>query len=521
MRLATTNSWSLSFRARDNPCLFSWSFRADPNNVIPRSGLALSHWNVTAQTKLPMTGEIVTRSAWQLYETGQLTVDGPHYYIVPTTTTGLYANTFGVGTAIVSAPIFWAYNQLNGIRAPTDVCAYNREKLAEIAKLSASMFTAASTAIMFLVFLKLSPAERDSRRVTLDALIMTLLYSMGTTMLSVNSQALWQHAPNTMFLSLGIFCLLKADRSGASRLYAALTAASLSAATFCRPTSAVYPMAVGAYLAIRMAIPGANSTRRQRFQSALVYAFVGAIFGGLFLYHNQSYFGSMFTTGQNVAATTIAPSKGVSGIWATPFLTGAAALFFSPSRGLFIHSPFLMFAPQGIINLRRHMALAPFLLGAMTLTYAASTFFDYWGGWTFGTRPLCDTMPIFTSLVALALPGILGSRLVSFVFVLFGLASIGAHVIGNLAYDPLIWNYQKVVPDGQGGYRPILDYKVIVNQETPPDKMTNLNIDNVDFRQDRLWNWSTSQLVFLYNHLSLARRVKADTISSWKAGNLN
>eukprot|EP01133_Synstelium_polycarpum_P007288 gene7288-8470_t len=523
MRLATTkNSWSLAVRAVDHPCLFTWNYRDDPSpHAPPRVGLSLAHWNVTTKTRLA-SGETVTKSAWQLYEMGRMTLDGPKYSLVRTTEPGLFANTFGVGTAITAAPIFWAYAKLHRAKDVMDVCAFDRNILGDAAKLAASVFSAVSATAMFFVFLRLSPVGATLKSTTLNALIMTLLYAMGTTMLSVNSQALWQHAPNTMFLSLGILFLLKADEPGTSRRHAALASVALSAATFCRPTSAVYPIAVGVYLAVRVIIPGL-ATRSQRLATATIYALVGAIFGALFLYHNHQYFGSPFATGQMIAASGIALTKGVdTGTWSTPFLTGALALFLSPSRGLFVHSPFLMYAPRGLSNLRSHPAIAPFLLAAFVLTYAASTFFDYWGGWAFGTRPLTDTSPIFSSLVALALPNILDNSFLSMTFIVASIWSISVHIIGNVAYDPMIWNYQKATPSNTANqpFQPITDYKIITNQAAPPPDMVHLNIDDISIRHDRLWQWSSSQIVFLYQHFSLSRAVKQHTIDSWKAGRL-
>ncbi|GAM29469.1 hypothetical protein SAMD00019534_126450 [Acytostelium subglobosum LB1] len=512
------------------PCLFSWSFWADDHSP-PRTGLSLQHWNITTQAQLKKNGPPEIVSAWQLYEMGRIKMETSHYNLVPTSQKGIYVNTFSIGTAIVSAPIFYVYNKLfhpSVQQSTIELCKYDRLSLLTVSKFTASLFTALSCGVMFMVFNRIISETRAGAATNntvkyVAAIGLSVLYGLGTTLASINSQALWQHAPNTLFISLGMYFYirLQQDSTGFERS-AIMCSLSLSLATLCRPTSALYPLAVLLRLLGNTVVPG-NVGFKKQATKLLLYGSIGAVIGAAFLYHNHHFFQSPFTTGQTVAAEKLATSKtGLAGSWTTPFWTGASTLFFSPSRGLFTHSPFLIFALMAFFfsDKQSVVTLAPFIASTTVLTYAASTFFDYWGGWCFGARPLTDTMSTYLALIAASIPRLHRWQPLALLLACTGALSIVVHMIGMYSYDPLIWNYQKAIKNTSTGQLELIDnFDVITGKQDAPPGTVMVNIDDLQYRW-RLWDWINGQPIYLLKHLSLARAVKKNSIQLWIKGQL-
>ncbi|EGG15365.1 hypothetical protein DFA_10199 [Cavenderia fasciculata] len=550
LRLSSTPFSSSSspflFNPRENPCLFLWDFVADRSQP-PMQGLSLSHWNISTSVKLD-NGQTTVKTAWQLYEMKRVTFSSATYFVQPTLFDQYYANTFGIGTAIVSAPIFYLYTTFVHPFVTTttvDVCAYDRSHLAEISKFTASFFTAASAAIMYLCFKRVSSLFGENNdnatttTTTMTNIVLTIVYALGSSMWSINSQALWQHSPNTFFLCVGLYYLLTLHTHNYGCWKAsALCSLCLSIATFCRPTSVLYPMSVAVFLSLKLVSTIISSSQKPNtsklFKSIIAFGLVGGLFGGLFLFHNQYYFGSPFTTAQNIAAESLSVAKQSDGVWTSPFLVGLSTLLFSPSRGLFVHSPILLASLFGLVRVivspKRYAILLPFIVSTIVLVIAASKFFDYWGGWCFGSRPLTDTMPVLFILLAvfiyplvISLSSSSWSKVLIGILSILAIVSIGIHGIGAYSYDPMIWNYAKATKTKDvhlGGIQLSTNFDIITEQKPMPSNTFLVNIDEAQYRW-RLYDWNNPQLLFLFRNLDLATRVRQRNIQSWKEGKLN
>src|SRR5439155_14621317 len=80
------------------------------------------------------------------------------------------------------------------------------------------------------------------------------------------------------------------------------------------------------------------------------------------------------------------------------------ATLFSPSRGLFVFSPFLLFLfVRFCPSYRRRYKLSPLeiLLLAFALAWwiGASRWFMWWGGGSYGPRLLCELLPCLVILL--------------------------------------------------------------------------------------------------------------------------
>ena len=150
---------------------------------------------------------------------------------------------------------------------------------------------------------------------------------------------------------------------------------------------------------------------------------------------------------------------------------GLVGLLVSPSRGLFVFSPFLLLAVVGIWQawrasrgevasaLVRESSLAAI---ASWVAYASVAY--WWAGWSYGNRYLLDAIPLLTLCVAYAIDrGALNGRLRSTLAVA-ALAWSALLQFGGSLYAYTYWN----------GYN---------WNATPP----------IDETPERLWDWTDPQ----------------------------
>jgi hypothetical protein len=377
------------------------------------------------------------------------------YYLVPSALPGRSVGTFGLGSGLVALPAMFVARLAFGELGARPAVVWL------VARAVAALCTAASAALVFAAAVAFVSRGR--------ALALALAYALGGCAWSIASQALYQHGPNMLFLALGAFALARPGRR-----YAAVSGAAFAAASWCRPTSAVAVVVVGLWLLIR---------RRESF-----VAFVGGALVPLVLLalYQWRYLGAPWSTGQTTRAASIALQKtGSADPWQTPLLTGAAGLLASPSRGLLVFSPlFALAAPGTVIALReaRFAWLRPLALTAAILTLLACKWFDWWGGWTYGYRPLVDATPLYALLMLPMVDVVWARRSRLAVATALLLWSTAAQALGAFTYDTDGWN----VRDGH-------------------------DIDDRRWRS-RLWSVRDSAIVYYATHAAASRaaRLAAD-----------
>jgi hypothetical protein len=243
-------------------------------------------------------------------------------------------------------------------------------------KLIASLLAASSAALLYLLL-----RRRAEPR---DALLLTLAFAFGTTTWVISSQALWQHGLAEL-LAVGALLLLTGPCTP-SRALAAGILCGLIAAN--RPPDAILAVALGLY--------GLWWARRRppalRSLGLPLLVAGAALPLGLVLAYNLGVTGS-------VAGGYGLPGKAT--FFQHPLLTGVAGLLFSPTRGLFIFSPFLAFLPLcfrdalGVSGARaraRGLTLALGIAVALQVLLYAKT--DWRIGFCWGPRWLTDLLPL-------------------------------------------------------------------------------------------------------------------------------
>lgn len=382
------------------------------------------------------------------------------YYLVPSALPGRSVGTFGVGAGLVALPA------LALVRLVAGELTARPELVWLTVRVVAAACVAGSAAFVFL-----AAAAFTTRR---RALAVAVAYAAGGCGWSIASQALYQHGPDMLLLALGAWQLTRLPQVAGDGAPGAATWAGLAlgAATWMRPTSAVVVLAVAAWLAW---------ARRRALWPFLVAAAVPLV---LLAAYQWRYLGAPWETGQEARASSVALHKtGVGDPWQTPLALGAAGLLFSPSRGLFVFSPlFALALPGAFIAFRqpRFAVLRPLALAALSLTVVACKWFDWWGGWTYGYRPLVDLTPLLALLALPTLDALFARRWR--VAVAAGLLgwSVAVQALGAYCYDTDGWNARQ-----------------------------GRDIDRPQFRA-RLWSVADSQILYYATHARAARRARLE-----------
>ena len=288
------------------------------------------------------------------------------------------------------------------VGAPVESWAPGLEKL-----------SAAAIAALSMVLLFWALGGVVSRR---WALGIALIYAFGTSTWSVSSQGLWQHGPSQLFLALLLVCLVKGMSDERFLAYAGF---AMSAAVVMR------------YIDLLIVLPVAVCILATRPHLALRFALWAlAPLIGFFAY-NLAYFGAMV----GGSGSTNVP------IWAffvqVPLVEGLRGTLLSPSRGLFVYSPVLLFSVGGLVwvALRGPLLFRALAAGVVVVVPVVAKWYQWWGGDSWGPRLLADTAPLLAFFLYPVTRLLDRHALLKVVFVLLAATSVTAHGLGAFFYD--------------------------------------------------------------------------------------
>jgi hypothetical protein len=321
---------------------------------------------------------------------------------------------YPIGTSLLVAP---AVGVIAAIR-PVWAMQLREAIPARTEQFLASIIGAATGVVFFwLIFL-------NFRSVPI-ALISAFVLAFSTSVWSTATRALWQHGPLILMLSIAMVLLTLARRKPAIAQFVSLP---LVAGYVIRPTGIV-PLAILSLYVLfyyRSWVP--------KYAAWLLLIAIPWIIYNLSIYGTPLpvyYVGEAFNQ-------------------QTHFFEGVLGNLFSPSRGLFVFSPVLLFALSGFaIALQSPeqrplaIALALIVVGHMIIVGAASM---WWAGHTFGPRFTTDILPILVYFTAFnfRLPGVISRRLqqaVSSLVIFLAVVSAVIHAQGAIRYGTWQWNY--------------------------------------------------------------------------------
>lgn len=360
------------------------------------------------------------------------------YYLVRTGEH--YVHTQGPGAGILSLPIFFLALIIFNF-APDSAIAFF------LTKFTASLLIASSAAFLYSGLKEITKEK--------IAFYITLIYSLCSCVWSISSQQMWQHTGSEFFLAMSIYFLIKGLRQ---RKFVAYSGFSLASAVVARPTNGIVFIILLIYILHKY---------RDQLSKFIGYAAAPALF---LMWYNHHYFGSIFIFGQLIYGPICALIKrGTPELWSSPFMEGLSGLMISPSRGLLVYSPVFVFSFVGIIRTwtQKNNLLQKYLsIAALSLIIIACKWFSWWGGHTFGYRPIVDTIPFLCIFLIPIFERIDSKKVLKSILVILALFSFCTQLIGSFLYD--------------GGWN---------------------SSPNVDYNQERLWSWRDSQITYYIRKL--------------------
>jgi hypothetical protein len=320
------------------------------------------------------------------------------------------------GNALAAVP-FVAPLALTRDRPPSGLA------MLQLGKAVGAACVAAAACLLFVTCCRFAPAGAGPA---------AILFAFGTCLFSVASQALWMHGPAALGLSLALY-LLAVDRPDPLRLFAA--GCALGLAVLARPSTALFALATVA----------AVGSQRGRATAWLVLG--GAPAATLLCFYNYHYFGNLLVGGY------------IHDNWADtpPLWLGLGGLLVAPSRGVFVYSPALVLALHGAVVLSRRgletdptrTLLRSWVVAATVTVLFYARWYEWRGGWCYGPRLLCETMPIACLLFGLSFEA-LRTRLMRAVAVALVAVSVAVHVVGVYGHGGYVAWHQRHERQDQG-----------------------------------------------------------------------
>jgi GT2 family glycosyltransferase len=430
------------------------------------------------------------RTMRELLLRGELHDPQPYYYLSKTRKPGVYVSSYGAATGLFALPFVAAVAPfVPDLRYRTDLLWF-------LGKLAASFGVAASAWLLFVV-------AADRLRLS-SAIWLTLAYGIGTSVWSVSSQTLWQHAPGEFFLALGMFCLFRRSLSWG----AFFAGFAFALAFMCRPTNS---LAVAAGFLVLL------GDRRALARYVLGAAPVAVAF----LLYNWHFFDQFVTFGQVTALAARHKLEDSTVLFRHSLAAGLAGVLVSPSRGVFVYSPVFVFSVWGASRIwkeRRWLPLRAAAIAVAGIWLVTARWQGWWGGWCFGYRLVVDTAILLAFLAVPVMERIRARRSTAVVAGLLLLFSTGIQLLGAFSYDVVGWNNRPGFVALSPGGKPAAGYFTTREEVTAYCQVrgctfteANMSVDRNQFRS-RLWSIRDSQIIYYLSQPLQARKRRLESV---------
>ncbi len=300
----------------------------------------------------------------------------------------------------------------------------------------ASFLLAVTAVILYFIARRFLPVPR--------AVVLSVLFAVGTSAYSTGGRALWQHTPSMLLLVIIIFLLLGAEERPALAAWAGLPVA-LSYTV--RPTDSLWVLIFTAYVAVRYT----------RYLPA--YLLAAAPIAAAWLSYTYSIFHTFFSPYYQTHLDGFYPRY-----W-PKLAVGLAGNLVSPSRGLFLFTPVFLFALWSMIRGKWATPLSRWLFAIVILHWLVVSAYiaNWWAGHSYGPRFFTDLTPIFVLFLIPYFQSWEGlARPVRVAFVAVAVVSVAIHLRGG--WSPAVYRW-------------------------------NVDPANIDQHPERNWNWSDPQFL--------------------------
>ncbi|HVT56991.1 MAG TPA: hypothetical protein VHR45_01210 [Thermoanaerobaculia bacterium] len=282
---------------------------------------------------------------------------------------------FPPGSSLLSLPAVAVLN-LFGLSAINPVGRYDQPAEERMqALLAAALMAALAVLVLAMAWPLLTPGW---------SLAVVAGVALGSPIWSTAALTLWSDTWGDFLLAWVIVLLLRLDRDAgeARRVSAVLLSTLLCWAYFTRPTQSLAILAVGVYLL----------AWRRRLLPA--FALTGMVWLALFVTYSRHHFGTWLPS--YFRADRLAFGS---------FRTALAANLWSPSRGLLVFVPTLLFVGWLLLRYRRtlvHRRLAGLAVAVVALhLILVSGYWQWWAGHSYGPRFGLALVPWFALLAIL------------------------------------------------------------------------------------------------------------------------
>ena len=307
---------------------------------------------------------------------------------------GHLVSTYPVLAAILAVPVYALPVWAGWINEPKDTYY--------AARIAAGILTTLAMALFYWLCVEwMTPWK---------AAVLTLALGLGSGMWTTVSQGLWQHTASIPFLCGALWLLVRGEQNDRIVPWAGLL---LSTATIARYNN-VTTLAILAFFVLMR--------HRRRFIPFVLLAELPLLW---LLFYNALILGSPFD---------LSYGAGVATGWTAIWWQGLAGLLVSPAKGLLVFSPFLLLALiESARSVRRLGTLFFYVaLASWIFTLVMSSWWGWYGGWSYGNRMLTDTLPLWGLLM---IP--VCNRLSRRGWIVFGIGvafAVSTHALGLLDY---------------------------------------------------------------------------------------
>lgn len=277
---------------------------------------------------------------------------------------------YPIGNVLLTIPFVYLANALG-----YDMLLHEHDQIWQ------SLLAGMSCVLVFLLLLQLLKLLVNKW----ESLWLALLFSWGTTLMSTCGAAFWSFNTELIFLLLLLIPWIKTELDPHTKPSYYFSGLYLFMAWLCRPSAMVF---VGLFMLWRLL--------KRDFLIWRSLAVILALFG-CFSLLSISWYGTWLPFYYNPLFWQSMPKTVSLG-------EGVLLVLFSPARGLFVFSPFLVlslgvFLTKGFKQSLAVSAIAWIVVYLLVLGNLS----NWWGGWCFGPRLATDLLPAFVILMALTL----------------------------------------------------------------------------------------------------------------------
>jgi len=292
-----------------------------------------------------------------------------------------------------------------------------------LARLGVAIISALSAVFIYLILKRFCQKK-------LTPIFLTFIYVIATCVWSIASQAIWQHGPSLFFITIGLWMIVRENKSLIP--YAGFF---LGMAVWNRPANIVIALPLAIYV---------FKTYRQYIWR---YLLLGAIPILLMCLYSYYYIGTIWVFGQ--ARNSMADLSG-------DMLKGIFGLLLSPSRGLIILSPIFLFSFIYLFKIlcskKTELILKYLAISIILLILIFSKWSAWYAGQCFGYRYLTEAIPFLIIFLALCWENyIIKYNYLKIIFIVFLILSIYVQYLGTFVWptDPnltdlhpeYLWNW--------------------------------------------------------------------------------